>query len=377
VSRPVEDNSLEALLSRRTAAAAEQARRSDGNVDQEEIDRLTRLARLIELRNAKAPAQSRSWMLAILAGATLVLVSVLLFARVGATEIELEVTATDIGFSLPSQQVLLDNVVLASLGASGLAGVEFPDEIVEPDGSADDGDSAIRLRTARNGSQAGSISINALIPAPDADVWLRLSDTPKQYRLSLRNPRTLIRVDVYGPVEVSVAGMPSRVHDFATPRAIVLRPGTEIVDLDLGFVDIQRAGVTPQVPIRNLSFSRVDEFADRGVSIVRRLSTILSGTLYLEALNGEKRQLRSGEALRFARSEGEIRMVRLEGDHLSVNFHGWVRGMQTGSELSPRSLMPTCLEWLRARHGLTLLWGTTVYLFGLLMAAIRWFKVPL
>jgi hypothetical protein len=35
------------------------------------------------------------------------------------------------------------------------------------------------------------------------------------------------------------------------------------------------------------------------------------------------------------------------------------------------------LEWLRARHGLTLLWGTTAYVFGLATAVVRWFKVPL
>jgi hypothetical protein len=42
-----------------------------------------------------------------------------------------------------------------------------------------------------------------------------------------------------------------------------------------------------------------------------------------------------------------------------------------------RSLMPTWLEWLRARHGLSLLWGSTVYIVGLLMGALRWFKVGL
>jgi hypothetical protein len=97
----------------------------------------------------------------------------------------------------------------------------------------------------------------------------------------------------------------------------------------------------------------------------------------MESLNGDTRQLRSGEPLRFGESNGEIRTVRLEPDHLSLSFHGWVRGMQTGSEETPRSLMPTWLEWLRARHGLTLLWGTTAYVFGLATAAVRWLKVPL
>jgi hypothetical protein len=63
-------------------------------------------------------------------------------------------------------------------------------------------------------------------------------------------------------------------------------------------------------------------------------------------------------------------MIRVEGEHLSLNFHGWVRGMRTESE----NLMPTWLEWLRARHGLSLFWGTAVYLFGLGLAGVKWVK---
>jgi hypothetical protein len=37
--------------------------------------------------------------------------------------------------------------------------------------------------------------------------------------------------------------------------------------------------------------------------------------------------------------------------------------------------MPTYLEWLKARHGLSLFWGTSLYLFGLAAAALRWFGV--
>jgi hypothetical protein len=371
---------LEPLLAARTAAAAKQARASGGDIPQEELDRLERLAKLITLQKDTAPRKSAGpWPLAGLALATLLVVSTLLFARVRSTEIELDVKATDVGFSLPSQQVLLENVRLSSLGVSGLAGVELPpplDQLLQAQAAGDDG-TALRLMAVESASRVGSISIGALVPARDTDVWLRRGDGAREYRLSLRNPQVVFQVDVVGPVQLSLAGMPPRVHDFVSPRAVVMRPAEGIVDVDLVFLDLARPGVTPQVPVRRLAFSRVDEFADRGLSIVRRLSTIVSGTLYMESLNGDTRQLRSGEPLRFGESIGEIRTVRLEPDHLSLSFHGSVRGMQTGSEDTPRSLMPTWLEWLRARHGLTLLWGTTVYLFGLATAVVRWLKVPL
>ena len=134
--------------------------------------------------------------------------------------------------------------------------------------------------------------------------------------------------------------------------------------------------MTPQVPIERLAMRRVDEFGDRGLSIVRTVSTIVSGTLFFESLNGLRRPLQSGEALRFERSSGEMRTVQLEPGHLTMGFNGWVSGMKTGSDESPRSLMPTWLDWLRARHGLSLLWGTSVYLFGIGLAVVKWFKAP-
>ena len=50
--------------------------------------------------------------------------------------------------------------------------------------------------------------------------------------------------------------------------------------------------------------------------------------------------------------------------------------MTSGSGDTRRSLMPTYLEWLQARHGLSLLWGTTLYVFGLVVAALRWWRTP-
>ena len=39
--------------------------------------------------------------------------------------------------------------------------------------------------------------------------------------------------------------------------------------------------------------------------------------------------------------------------------------------------MPTYLAWLKARHGLYLLWGTTLYLFGLIASLLRWWGLRL
>jgi hypothetical protein len=194
-----------------------------------------------------------------------------------------------------------------------------------------------------------------------------------EYRLSLIDPHFDINVGVHGPVRLSAAG--GDPIDFETPRGIRLEATKGVVDLDLTFRDVSASGVIPQIPIQKLTFARVADHSD-DVVVTRRLSTIESGTLYFESLNGEQRKLRAGEALRFREARGEIRALRLGSDHLTLNFQGRVRGMVTGSADNPQNLMPTWLEWLKAQHGLSLLWGSTFYLFGLALTVSRWFRGP-
>ncbi len=161
-----------------------------------------------------------------------------------------------------------------------------------------------------------------------------------------------------------------------SPRAIVLEPGPAVVDLDMTFVDLAGAAMSPQVPIETLgAAARGRVRRSRPVHRPHDLDHRLRNSV-LRVLERLQRPLRSGEALRFERSSGEMRTVRLEPDHLTMSFNGRVEGMKIGSDESPRSLMPTWLDWLRAQHGLSLLWGTTVYLFGIGLAIVRWFKVP-
>ena len=48
---------------------------------------------------------------------------------------------------------------------------------------------------------------------------------------------------------------------------------------------------------------------------------------------------------------------------LFVSEPGW---------MIPRSWIRALPGWLQARHGLSLMWGTRIYLFGLVMGGLRW-----
>lgn len=354
---------------------------SGGDVSEEEIRAVERLERLVQLEegtHSRRPRR-RVWPVATVLAVTLLVISGLLFARVPETEVELAVNVSEVGFSLVTPEALFRDVSLQAVGISGLARMElpasFPAAFASSPGRTGP-DQAIRVASADDGERRGSVTIGTIVPPAGTDVWFEQSELPDQYRLSLRGEQHALRIDVFGPIVVSIAGLGRRVIDVESPQAIVLQPAPppSVTNLDMAFGEDGAGDMVIQVPARDLRFFRVSEAGDQGgTSIVRSLSTITSGDLRFESLNGLSRQLRRGEALRFASVEGEIRTLGFKNDHLSLNFQGDVSGMETGSRQNARSLMPTWMDWLRARHGLSLLWGSTLYVFGMALAVLRWF----
>jgi hypothetical protein len=371
---------LKNLLYQQVKAVSKEALDSGGRVSAEQLDALNRLAQIVELSEAAQPQPTRKrWPVVVALGCTLLIVSILLFARVPETEIELDLALSEVSFVLPGQQVVAEAMELAALGASGLREVQLPEaddrEVREPPVS-DGTESAVRLSVVSDGKVQGSINLATMVLPAETHVSMRHHELPRQYRLSLKGKNLELRADLNGPVQVVLAGRGSKQFNFATPQAVHLRSGTDDVDLDLMFPDSAKGGFSSQLPANSLSLFRIDEFLDIQHTVVRQASTILSGTLTFESLNGEEHKLRPGEMIRFEQIHGEIRTLHLQNDQIDLKYHGRVRGMSAGSGENRRSLMPTWLDWLRARHGLSLLWGTAIYLFGLIVGALRWLRVP-
>jgi hypothetical protein len=365
---------LSDLLKQRTKNAEAQAILSGGTIPPEEYETLQRLARLIEIRSSAAPPPRKFSRAAIAVFvSTLIIVSLLFFARVSVTEIELDVALSQLGFRLPQQQVLTEATRLSSLGVSGLAELQLPRAGSReprtnppPDASA----TAVRLSSAE-APHKGELTLDALNVPAATQVWLRSTEVPQQWRLSLHGPDLALQASVDGSIRIGLAGAPSETLDFPSPQPVVMRSGQNDIDLDMEFPTGSKSSFAPQDVVEALSFIRVDEHSDSEHTLVRRISTILSGSLYFESLAGRELHLRSGEGLRFESSHGEIRTLELRDGHIALTFHGDVRGMTTGAGEKRRSLMPTYLEWLSAQHGLALLWGSTLYLFGLVIGLLR------
>jgi hypothetical protein len=233
---------------------------------------------------------------------------------------------------------------------------------------------SVRIAAITDDKSTADVSLSPIVVPADTRVKLQRSREPHTYRLSLAGSGIAFQVGVRGPVQIGVVDSPPMLRRYDTPRSILLRPAAS-VDLDLTLKGPTVTPLMPQLTSTGLAFARIDELADSGGTLIRYTSTIRSGTLYLEELNGRAVVLRSGEALRFDEVRGQIRSLDFRDDHLALKFRGVARGMRSGWRETERSLMPTYLEWLRHRHGVYLLWGATLSAFGVVVALLRWWGI--
>lgn len=370
---------LEGLLARRIESARLRMLDAGGHIEAADLDEIERLAKFVALQKQTEPAKQQYHVLAIsLLVGTLVVVSLLMYARLSSTEIEMLAVATQVGFRVQVPQTLSEGMEASDLLVTCACDIRVPSSPGQPPRvlTMSTADAVVRLTTASAGERRGSITIAPLTLEPDSVVRLRHSGTSGRYGLWMVVPSLTLRVNLYGPIQLAMPGELPETIDFVVPKAMLAATGGKALTLDIQTSDKSALGLTPQLLINELSFQRVDQPATSGLP-VRRVSTLQGGTLYWEALNGVERTLRPSEQIEFDGVLGELLAMELKPTEMTLRFHGNVSAVTAGWGENRRSLMPTWLEWLRARHGLSLLWGSTVYIVGLLMGALRWFKVAL
>ena len=366
------DTPRDALKQQAEAAADEL--RAGADVAPERVERLQRFQRVVEAYDATHPAPRRRWPVAVVFLTTLVVCTVLLFVRRHETDIQLDLAVSEAAFVLPAEQKLTELAPLTTLGASGMREIQLPRGRNQSSRALHAADGAVppaRLATLTDGKRQGSITLETIILPGNTRVRVR-SAGAQALRLSLQRAAPELQASLYGPIEVAVAGEGVQALDVASPQLVLFRPASGEADLDLALAGPGKNLFAVPLGADSLSLIQVDQAGDEPRSIVRRTSAILSGALYFESLDGQERKLRPGEMLELSGARGEITELRVEPDHLVLRYRGRVEGLSVGAGENRRSLMPTWLEWLKARRGAWLLWGTAVYLFGLVMGFLRW-----
>jgi len=241
--------------------------------------------------------------------------------------------------------------------------------------SGQDFDSGVALSVGAEQQLQGQLSLPELVLPAHTRVLVRKTEARGQYRIALQGEGFDLTANVNGPVRLNLTRGRERQVSFLSPKAVVFEPQSHQVNLDLTFATLPQKVSTTPLAIQDLSLVRVEDRRGLEGLPVREISTILSGSIYFEELNGQELRLRSGEAIRLKGSTGEIDVLEFKDDEIIVQFHGNVQGMTAGASEIGRSVMPTWLEWLKARRGFYLLWGTAIYLYGLIAGVMRWLKV--
>jgi hypothetical protein len=363
-------DAVQRRLLREAAALAQEMESSQGQVPAWRIRALEEVARLLEICRAAQPPPARErWPVVAVIGVTLVIATVLFFVRVRATEIELNAKAVEIGFVLRGPAVITDALQVGSIGVAGVGQIRIPGQESQETSL----DNALLVSTVP-GTERSQINLAALVLPADTRVSLRKLPAARQYVFSFQRPGVDLRADVYGTVRLAGPGAPREDVEFPVPTGILFKTGDEEVVLTVELLPATHVS-SLQLPIANLTLVDISRHFEQ--SAFREVSTLQSGTLYFESLGGAERKLREGEELRFGESQGELRSIRLEDETIVFQFHGEVGALTTGAAENRRNLMPTHLEWLSADHGVTLLWGTSLYLFTILAAVMRWWGKPL
>ena len=185
--------------------------------------------------------------------------------------------------------------------------------------------------------------------------------------MSIQGKGLQFRADVTGHI-VKGAGSD---QTFRTPQGFLLQGGSHQTELELAFLNTGRNPFVQHLPLESISMSSVEEFSDGEQILAHRVSSLNSGVLYFDSLGGRERKLRQGEALEIEPTQGVLERISAADGKIVLEFRGVVHRIRAGDD-GRTDLMPTCLDWLQARHGLSLMWGTAIYLLGLVMGLLRW-----
>ena len=316
----------------------------------------------------------RSWLPAIVTLISAGLLAVFLnLGHVASTEIKLELLVSELNFTLPQQQVVTNIMKLSSIGASGLEDVQVPGVRAQPEGETEASSSAVLLSADSASGQPGTISLDALSLPAGMRIGIRHTDVAGEYRFSLQGKPLALPVQVNGSIKMILPPNPPGVLNFTSPGLVKLQSGKDGVNLDVNFQRASNRIFPGVIAADSISLLRIDENYDDDNSTVRTVSTILSGTMFFESLDGKKQALLPGQQIQFKKSHGSINILELFNDHISVSFVGTVNGMTSGEINNRKTLMPTYLEWLNSRVNLTL-FVVVILLVLVIIFAWRRFK---
>ena len=358
---------LRAVVRERAAKAADVAAKG-GSVPQEEIDSLRNLSDLCgTLESTAVKPKANRWIPGTLFLLALICASILLFRRVAATQVEIDATATSAEFRLAQTRPLTEAVVVTSLR---LVGIKRLSDMRCAGMSAEHPPKDLTL-IAGSGATPGSITLQPIEARKGLSVTVLGGDSPTHWALAFSGAPQTVRATFEGSLKID--GEPCRI-EARFPRTLEATLDEKSSRLVLEFAKAPGQFLLSLLPVDRLAFVRSDVVDLEGRVEQQQSTTLTGGSIYFEDLEGKETKLRDGEWLEIGVRQGWLLAPCVAGGNLAWRYRGSVHALRSGPPDSSRDLKPSWLEYARAQHGIELLWGAALSLFGLGGTLVRWFK---
>ena len=369
---------LKAEIRKKIGALVEPAR---GAVTDEQIAEVNRLNSMLSAYensgSVKAEPPIPRWPIILVFAATALIVALLLFVRVDHTEVSIDLHVSEVEFKLDQQVYLTAGTSVSRLQVEGIEQIQlWPgapvilSNLLNPESGA----SLLHLEVNAPENEQAIYLDPVKLPAGTA---VYVPEPLQQGEITMAFREAIEEIELSASLPISGLELIDPCESEETCRVSLdrERPLTLIANADETYLDFTpmpgvRHVFQQEIPIREISvrYSTNDE----GM-LPRKLSAVLGGVIYFEALTGQGYQLRRGEHLELEFHEPAT-IVELSSatDGLQLRINGIVNKLEVGSQTNLRDLMPRWLVWLQSRHELGLFWGGVTYLFFLLLGVLRW-----
>jgi hypothetical protein len=397
-----------AIRERVDRAAAADLVASDATV--EEVRRLTQL--LAAYEQARPSRPRRVWPVVALVLATAIVICALLLLRVPTTEVTLALELSSLTFRVGSDSgsgsaepiELLERIHTDQVTIDDVAAVELDDIPIRLEAS--------NFKLSADGED---FSIRPLeVPV---GTWVRASPAADGLTIALAHPNEELEVALNLPPGVEVlASDPDLMEQLEGVQRVVFRATPPAEDRDCARLRLHwrvpgtsgsasaEAGANTSpfkstIPIDGLLFI---DLTSGSRHLSTRFSTVLGGSIYLEAVAGREVPIRRDQLLDVGlgtlagydqvQASGDpgfcandaasdtpaaparIMRIAVGADAIALQAAATVDRLSTGTATHRRNLMPRRLEWLQTRPELLAFWGAFVSLFGLAYTVLLWWR---
>ena len=154
---------------------------------------------------------------------SLLIASVLLFARVPQTDIEFDGRVSEVEVVLAGSELLTPRISLSALGASGLREVTLPRSRGRAPLTlrAPGADGSVAVSVALDDGRPGTIDLDSLTLPAGTRVRFSSSDRGRQLTLSVSSKET-IQASVNGALRVASSAEPALQMEFTSPQPVLL-----------------------------------------------------------------------------------------------------------------------------------------------------------